>query len=302
MTEQLEFSSSGEIIGLKEKVEKSIRTLKLAAKMSEEFYHAPLICAYSGGKDSDTILNLCLEAGIDFEAMYSVTTVDAPETLQHVKKVFKSLNERGIKTTMKVARDKDGKPVNMWSLIERKKMPPTRIVRYCCQVLKEQSTPNRMVVTGVRAAESVNRRGRGAFQYKVKAADKRKSWSLEHAEEVYEESHEYGEAWDCQMITLMKKRKDMIVNAIYEWTEQDVWNYIHSRNIEYNRLYDIGFKRVGCVGCPMASFKEKEKEFSLYPHIKENYIKAFDKMMKTMDNDTWKSGEDVFDWWLQKKR
>ena len=46
----------------------------------------------------------------------------------------------------------------MWNLIPKKKMPPTRLVRYCCAELKEASGEGRITITGVRWAESTNRK------------------------------------------------------------------------------------------------------------------------------------------------
>ena len=53
----------------------------------------------------------------------------------------------------------------MWTLIPRKKFPPTRRQRYCCQILKENQCKNRFIITGVRWAESVKRKNsRGVFE------------------------------------------------------------------------------------------------------------------------------------------
>ena len=46
----------------------------------------------------------------------------------------------------------------MWDLIVKKLIPPTRLIRYCCSVFKESGGKGRMKVTGVRWAESINRR------------------------------------------------------------------------------------------------------------------------------------------------
>ena len=146
---------------LDEKIEKSKKSLILASEMSHEYYDKPLIVTYSGGKDSEVILRLAEEClGTDFEVLNSHTTVDAPQTVKHIEKVFKRLNEKGIKTSYH-----NRFPVKhtMWELIAKKMFPPTRIVRYCCSILKETGTPNRVAVIGVRAAESVARRGREVF-------------------------------------------------------------------------------------------------------------------------------------------
>lgn len=58
--------------------QKSIERIKLAALMSEQYYNAPLICTYSGGKDSDVMLELFKRSGVKFEVVNSHTTVDAP--------------------------------------------------------------------------------------------------------------------------------------------------------------------------------------------------------------------------------
>lgn len=146
---------------LDEKIEESKKSLILASEMSHEYYDKPLIVTYSGGKDSEVILRLAEEClGTDFEVLNSHTTVDAPQTVKHIEKVFKRLNEKGIKTSYY-----NRFPVKhtMWELIAKKMFPPTRIVRYCCSILKETGTPNRVAVIGVRAAESVARRGREVF-------------------------------------------------------------------------------------------------------------------------------------------
>jgi phosphoadenosine phosphosulfate reductase len=150
---------------LAEKVEKSKQALRLAADMSRTYYGEPLIVTYSGGKDSDVMLHLaesCLSPDA-FEVLNSHTSVDAPETVYHIREVFKRLNAKGIKTTIKYPKDKDGNHETMWTLIPKKKMPPTRLQRYCCSVLKETSTPNRLAALGVRKAESAGRQGRDIF-------------------------------------------------------------------------------------------------------------------------------------------
>lgn len=150
---------------LQEKINKSYEVLKTAAKVSKTYYHAPLIVTYSGGKDSDVLLKLAMECldEEDFEVLNNHTTVDAPETVYYIRDKFKKLNEIGIKATIRYPHYEDGRPKTMWSLIVDRQIPPTRLARYCCKELKETTTPNRMKATGVRKAESFNRRGRNVF-------------------------------------------------------------------------------------------------------------------------------------------
>jgi phosphoadenosine phosphosulfate reductase len=150
---------------LSEKIEESKRILRLAADMSREYYGEPLILNYSGGKDSDVMLHIaesCL-ASDKFEVQNSHTSVDYPPTVKHIREVFTRLNSKGIKTTINYPKDENGNHITMWNLIVKKQMPPHRRLRYCCEVLKEQSTPNRLCALGVREDESKNREGRDIF-------------------------------------------------------------------------------------------------------------------------------------------
>jgi phosphoadenosine phosphosulfate reductase len=301
----------GEIMN--EKIDKAYKILRLGADMSKEFYHQPLIVTYSGGKDSDVILQLALEClnHDEFEVMNSHTTLDAPPTVYHIRETFKRLNALGVNTFIKYPRDKEGKFVSMWTLMPKKLIPPTRIQRYCCQILKEQSTPNRMIATGVRASESTQRSKRNEVEYRER---ERKKWpqskySYEHAQEVFKDAmarkgEPNSEVWDCRLIENARKKKDTIVNPIFTWNDKDVWNYIHDRNVKYNPLYDMGYKRVGCVGCPLGGRKNQLKEFKDFPKYKDLYIKAFDRMVqerikKQRANTTWYDGKSCFEWWIR---
>lgn len=131
----------------KDKVEKAI--MRLQAYEPKEGY---FLC-FSGGKDSCVIKALADMAGVKYDAHYSVASVDPPELVRFIKDFHPDV-------IFDYPRDKDGNIVTMWNLIPRKSMPPTRIVRYCCQYLKENNGhgKGRLKVTGVRWAESVRRK------------------------------------------------------------------------------------------------------------------------------------------------
>ena len=167
---------------LDELVERSKKILTLAADMSKTYYGKPLIITYSGGKDSDVLLHLaesCLKPD-EFEVLNSHTTVEAPETVYHIRETFERLRGGGIETETRqyrypeVTGDRyteyrkslNGKVATMWNLIPTKGSPPTRLLRYCCSVLKETGTPNRIAALGVRASESTKRQGRDVFGVK----------------------------------------------------------------------------------------------------------------------------------------
>lgn len=286
------------------KIKEAERTLRLAAEMSDYYYHKPLIICYSGGKDSDVLLAIakgCLRPE-QFEVMNSHTTVDAPETVYHIRKVFKKLEAEGIRTEIRMPTYK-GKPTSMWKLIEEKQMPPTRLVRYCCSVLKEASTPNRMVAVGVREDESVSRRGRDSFCVRERRRSDAEFRSTAHTYAMFKLDQYGGEdAYQCKMIEACKKNKDTMCNPIYKFTEEDIWEYIKENGIQTNPLYAKGYKRIGCIGCPLGGPKSQKKEFEDYPKYKENYIKAFDRMQKKNEakgkHTGFINGKDWYRWWI----
>ena len=128
----------------KDKVQVAIERFKTFEPLEGYFL------AFSGGKDSVVIKALADMAGVKYDAHYQLTSVDPPELVRFVK----SFDD----VIIDVPRDKDGERITMWNLIPRKMMPPTRLVRYCCQELKESGGDGRFTVTGVRWAESSNRK------------------------------------------------------------------------------------------------------------------------------------------------
>jgi len=100
----------------------------------------------------------------------------------------------------------------------------------------------------------------------------------------------------------MRDKQDTVVSPIYEWSDNDVWDYIKWGGWGYNPMYDMGYHRVGCIGCPMATYRQKMKEFADFPTYKQHYIKAFDEMLERNPKakKDWKDGEDVFNWWIEK--
>lgn len=147
-----------------DKEQLAIARLQEASRMSLQVYKQPLVVTISGGKDSSVCIALAERAGIPFEVQHNHTTADAPETVYFVREEFKRLEAAGIQCTVNYPVYK-GQRTSMWDLIPQKLMPPTRLVRYCCSVLKERGGAGRFIVTGVRWAESVMRKNnRGIYE------------------------------------------------------------------------------------------------------------------------------------------
>lgn len=278
-----------------DKEKKAIERIKMASEMSLHHYGRPLICTYSGGKDSDVMLEIFKRSGIPFEVHNSHTTADAPQTVRHIRKVFRELELHGIRCEIEKPRYK-GKLISMWSLIPEKLIPPTRIVRYCCSTLKETGCANRYIATGVRWDESTSRLKREEFE-KLGQTQKEKE---KFTKIMLMEDNDARR----RMSELCMQQKKMIVNPIIDWTHSDIWGYINSEKIETCELYQCGYDRVGCIGCVMAG-KKRYKEFADFPEYKKLYIHAFERMLQERTRrgkeNTWKTGEEVFNWWMEDK-
>lgn len=274
---------------------KAIERIRAASEMSLHYYGKPLVCTYSGGKDSDVVLELFRRSGIPFEVHNSHTTADAPQTVCHIREVFRGLELHGVKCSIDYHRQKDGSSLTMWKLIETKLIPPTRIKRYCCSKLKETGCLNRMIATGVRWAESSGRKTRGTFENiapkksgKIKVDDEKMILTdNDSTRRLFEQ---------CRL------KAKTVVNPVIDWPDRDIWDYYWHECRLHNPLYRMGYYRVGCIGCPMAG-RARWKEFADFPTYRRAYIRAFDRMLQIRSArdlpNKWESGEEVFLWWME---
>lgn len=257
--------------------------------MSLKLYRQPLLIATSGGKDSSVCLALAERAGIPYEVLHSHTTADAPETVYFVRNEFKRLEGMGVKCNISLPTYK-GAPVTMWSLIPQKLMPPTRLVRYCCDVLKEQGGKGRFLVTGVRWAESNSRKNnRGIYESTPRNIKKKIILNNDNDDKR-------------QLFESCALKAKRVCNPIIDWEDSDVWAYIRAEKIPVNPLYSCGFHRVGCIGCPMAS-AARWREFRRYPKYQAMYLRAIDRMIAERRRRglplTWENSEECFLWWME---
>ena len=101
-----------------DKEHKAIERIRMASDMSLHHYQKPLVCTYSGGKDSDVMLELFKRSGIPFEVHNSHTTADAPQTVRHIREVFHQLELDGIKCEIEKP-TYQGERTSMWRLIPK---------------------------------------------------------------------------------------------------------------------------------------------------------------------------------------
>lgn len=260
------------------KVEESIRYLK-AFEPPEGYF-----LAFSGGKDSCVLKALADMAGVKYDAHYSVTSVDPPELIQFIRQYHPDVQ---FDFPREDPDDPNSPVITMWNLIPRKCMPPTRLARYCCEILKESAGNGRVTLTGVRRAESTRRKKN---RHLVHIGDFRNKIVLNNDNDEARE-----------MVENCYRESKTVINPIIDWEDTDIWEFIRSHNIPYCPLYDQGFKRIGCIGCPMVDSK---KELERFPKYYENYLRAFSRMIKEREkrglstNIKWASAEQVMQWWL----
>lgn len=121
---------------LLKKVDQSLNLLQSCSRSAGE----PLEIAYSGGKDSDVILELAKMAGVEFRAIYKNTTIDPPGTIKHV-----------MENSVEIRRPKE----TFFQLMSEHGYFSRRH-RVCCDELKEYKISNN-VVMGIRCCESAKR-------------------------------------------------------------------------------------------------------------------------------------------------
>lgn len=217
---------------------------------------------FSGGKDSVVCDALMKKAGIEYQAFMNLTTVDPKIHVQFMKEFFPHVEfihpEKG---------------VSMYSLIIKNGLP-NRQIRFCCKHLKEHIQRGTFVVFGVRWAEGTkNKKG------------KKKGQSRSERAMVHQHS---------------KNRGLKVLNPIIDWTDNDVWRYIYQEHLPISPLYlpPYNFRRVGCIGCPMAN-KGIQKQFRLFPEYKKYYISAIKRRMENGKSfKQFQTPEQVFDWWI----
>lgn len=261
----------------------------------------------SGGKDSSVLKHIAMKCkekyGLNFSIQHNHTTVDAPETVYFVREEQKKYKNMGIDYNILYPQK------SMWKLIVDHCTPPTRLMRYCCADLKEYSGNGEKLVTGVRKAESKNRKdNQGIVTFpKPKKELKVKTENNEN----FQLTNKGGvvllnldNAHSRELVETCFRTNKTLINPLIDWDDEFLWWYIRNEKIELNPQYSCGQCRVGCVGCPMAG-KERWAQFEKYPKYKNLYINAFAKMLierkkRGLENRSqWKNAQCVFDWWME---
>lgn len=272
--------------------------LKLRTFEPEEGYYV----AFSGGKDSQCVYHLCEMAGVKFDAHYRVTSVDPPELVYFIRENYPDVKRE-------IPHDAVGKPITMWNLIPNIGKPPSRKARYCCDKLKESGGQGRVTVTGVRWAESPRRAAMHGPVEILQQPARAKRIALTRGIPIREGSKGSVILSDDndlsrRMIEVCYRTMKTLVNPIVDWSTEDVWSFLNNMvRVPHCCLYDEGYTRLGCIGCPMSSAKNRQRDFERYPKYKEAYLHAFDRMLVSRSErglpcEAWGTAEDVMRWFV----
>lgn len=237
--------------------------------------------------------HLCEMAGVQFDAHYSVTSVDPPELVKFIRENYPDVAfERTFYCDSEprhIWRDGKHRAITMWSLLEDNAMPPTRKWRYCCEDLKECHGRDRITVTGVRWAESARRRGlHGVVDF---VGEPKKTLK---AAEIFGATYELNNKGavilnddndeNRRMVERCYRTRKTMVNPIVDWEDEDVWaflngDYIREGGVPHCCLYDQGYTRLGCIGCPMTGTRGMTRDLLRYPKYRDHYLRAFQRMV-----------------------
>lgn len=267
-------SSSKNVIQLDDKIRDSIELIKkaevLSLKMQPEqgFY-----VGFSGGKDSQALLELVKMSGVKFRAVYSVTTNDPAENIRFIRKNYPDVEFSHVESSI-------------MRMIEKKGLP-TRVHRWCCSIFKEQAGASSVVLTGIRWEESRTRAEYSAVEKKGKTKKDKVVLDLDKMR-----TNEFR----C-----VGGKDKIMVYPILAWTENDVWEFLKIRGLKINPCYNRGM-RVGCAFCPFSRKGEIEKYAASHPKQKEALLHAIDRYLnRNQGSSKFKNATEVFNWWISKK-
>ena len=286
----LEHALSKASKGLQKKMMYSIELLRKAERLSLAYGvggNNGYYLAFSAGKDSQALYHIAELAGVKFDAHMNLTSVDPPEVIRFVKQSYPEVDLIKPKKSI-------------YQLAVEKEILPTMRVRWCCAEYKETSGAGRVTLIGIRHQESARR----AKRNEVEISSRKFSGTLEGLDEYRQElkakrarrkSKKDGvnitNADQEQTLGCISGKESILISPIIHWTEEDVWEFLNKvMEVPHCSLYDEGWHRIGCIGCPMSSAKQKQIENIRYPHVKRNWIKAIKAIRGGVDSTNRKNG------------
>lgn len=292
---------------MREIFEKSITLLQKSERLAMKYSDDGFYLAFSGGKDSQALYHIAKMAGVKFKAHMMLTSVDPPEVIRFVKKNYPDVVLH--------------KPVDsIYNIAVKKKfLLPSRIIRWCCAELKEYGGAGTVCLTGIRKEESVKRSRRSSVEISNRSfagnLDSFYEWQAETIKKKLKNVNQdqFAEQGESE-IRCVGGRDKIIINPILEWSDKDVWYFLnYVAKVPHCELYDNGFRRIGCICCPVSNYAAKIREIKRYPQVKKNWINTIKKIRaekigdNMLINNYFGGGsedeicERIFMWWISGK-
>lgn len=243
----------------------------------------------SEGKDSRVLGHLMRRAGVRHFYLHSITGIDPPELVYFQRRNFQEYQDQGF-LTYDIMYEQ-----SIWALMRKKKFPPLRQMRWCCQYLKERRCTeygSAILALGVRKYESVRRaKNRDSLEIASQAGKSIiMAWDNTENRRIFETCY-----------TQSEKR----LNPLAYWPDTYIWDYTKEAGLEQCSLYQEGFHRLGCIGCPMAGEAQRKQEFDRWPKFREQWIRTFDQVIQLREEqgliNEHENGQAWFDWWMGEK-
>ena len=257
---------------LKQKIEYSIRLLKKAEKLAIRYDSEDgFFLAFSGGKDSQALYHIAEMAGVKFKAHFSPTTVDPPQLIKFIRRNYPDVEFAKVKK-------------NIYQVAVEKQILPSMRIRWCCAEFKENAGAGKVTLIGIRHEESARRSKRKEVEVSGRKfsghLDQFEEWSAERMKKKYKNLNQDQFSYDKEKeIRCINGKDSILISPIIDWTERDVWEFLNEVvKVPHCELYDKGYKRIGCILCPMSNLKQKRREIKDFPYVKEKWLQAIEKI------------------------
>ena len=228
-------------------------------RVAADYNFMEMFVSFSGGKDSTVVSDLVMRALGNPKVLhiFGDTTLEFPFTYEYVKRFKQEHPQTPVITACNKEKD--------FEELCRMIGPPSRVMRWCCTVFKT-----------------------GSIQKTIKSLFRNKKeiltfYGIRRSESA--SRSKYDRDSDSPKIT-----KQRIISPIIDWMDFDIWLYLLTTGIDFNRAYRLGYARVGCWCCPNNS---GWSEFLSKIHMKEQST-HFRKMLLEFAREIGKEDAEVY--------
>lgn len=183
------------------------------------------LASFSGGKDSQVVLDLCTRAipSTEFEIIYSDTGYELPPSLSLYEEVQRHYGELFPDLKFTTARNHES-VINYWDKIGT----PSDTIRWCCTIMKTSPLYRTLKLEDNKQAKVLTFEGVRAEESQRRSGYERIGKGVKH---------------------------DTAINArpILHWSTIEIFLYLFKYNLPINEAYRFGKARVGCVICPYST-------------------------------------------------